>query len=116
MCVVNVTIDVAGLGDELLARISELEERLVALNDQQEAALLAAVDGVVTEVREAADRVAALIEAQNIDDPEVTAAIGDLRDVADRAENIAPATAAPGPGTEPTTPGGEPTTPDVPTT
>ena len=82
-------------------RLNAMEDRIVALNDTQQAELLAAVGQVGTDVREAADRVAALIEAQNSDDPELAAAISDLRNIGVAADAIAATPVEPTPEPEP---------------
>lgn len=81
-------------------RLNQLEERIVALNDTQQAELLTAVAGVGADVKEAAERVAALIEAQNVDDPELAAAIAELRAVGEAADAIAAPPAEPAPAPE----------------
>lgn len=118
MTVIGGALVLAGLAGLGVLQV-ELWRRLVALNDAQQAELLSAVAGVGQDVTEAADRVADLIASRDADDPEVTQAIQNLRDIGTRADAIATAaqtpTPDPGGGTdtgpvEPLPPGTDPVT------
>lgn len=69
--------------------ITQAKESIMALNDTQQTELLDAVSALGVDISDAADRVITAIGNANVDDPEVTQAVADLRSLGEKARSIA---------------------------